>query len=82
MSILISMALAAVQGPAVQPAPQSGHAMHAQHAQHGQPSKPGAKPQGEGCCCCTGMAAGGKMECCAKHGEGHAGEHSGHSAHR
>lgn len=80
MSILISIALAAAQGPAaVQPAPASDHAMHAQHA---QPSKPGAKPQGEGCPCCKNMAEGGKMECCAKQGEGHAGEHSGHSAHR
>lgn len=76
MSILITaMALAAAPAPtAVQPAPAP-----ASHAQHAQATKPGAKPQGEGCSCCKDMAAGGKMECCAKHGEGH-GEHSGHDS--
>ncbi len=76
MSILITaMALAAAPAPGtVQPA-----AAPASHGQHAQATKPGAKPQGEGCSCCKDMAGGGKMECCAKHGEGD-GEHSGHGA--
>ena len=76
MSILITaMALAAASAPvAVQPA-----AAPATHAQHAQSAKPGTKPQGEGCSCCKDMVAGSKMECCAKHGEGH-GQHSGHDA--
>lgn len=74
MSILITaMALAAAPATtAAQPAPAARPATHTQHAQ------PGAKPQGEGCSCCKKMAEGGKMECCAKHGKGQAGEHSGH----
>ena len=79
MSILITaMALAAAPAPAaVQPA-----ATPAPHAHHAQATKPAAKPQGEGCSCCKDMAAGGKMECCAKHGQGHGehGQHSGHDA--
>ena len=84
MSILLSaMALATAQGqPAVQPAPAPAPAHHAQHAQQARPSEPGAKLKGEGCSCCKDMAAGGKMECCAKHGEGHGGEHSGDSGKR
>jgi len=76
MSFLITaMALAAAPAPAaVQPA-----AAPAIHAEHAQAAKPGAKPQGEGCSCCKDMAGDGKMECCAKHGEGH-GEHPGHDA--
>ena len=76
MSILITaMALAAAPAPAaVQPPPAPSARAH-----HAQATKPGAKPQGEGCACCKTMAAGGKMECCAKHGEGH-GEHSRHDA--
>jgi hypothetical protein len=75
MSILITaMALAAAPAPAaVQPA-----AAPATHP-HAQATKPGAEPRGEGCSCCKDMAAGGKMECCAKHGEGHD-EHSKHDA--
>ena len=78
MSILLSaMALATAQGqPAAHPTPPPAHAHHAQHA---RPSQPGAKPKGEGCTCCKHMAAGAKMESGAKHGEGHGGEHSGHS---
>ena len=82
MSVLISIALAAAQGqPAVQPAPAQPPAVHAHQAQHSRPAQPGVKPA-EGCSCCKDMAAGGKMECCAKHGESHGGEHSGHSATR
>ena len=79
MSILITaMALAAAPTPvAVHPAPAAGSAIHAQHA---QPTKPGAKPQSEGCSCCKDMAGGDKMECCARHGKGHGGEHSEHDA--
>ena len=74
MSILITtLALAAAQ-PAVQPAPAPSS-----HAQHPQATQPGAKAHGEGCSCCKDMAGGAKMECCAKHSEGH-GEHSGHDA--
>ena len=81
MSILLSaMALATAQGqPAAQPA---SHPTHAHDAQHARPSQPGAKPKGEGCTCCKHMAAGAKMECCAKHGESHEGEHSGHGGSR
>ncbi len=80
MTILITaMALAAAQAPAAPPAPVAAHAAHAQQS---QPAQPGAKPQGEGCSCCKTMAGGGKMECCAKHGDGHGGEHSGHNASR
>ena len=84
MSILLSaMALATAQGqPAAEPAPAPAHAHHAQHAQQARPKEPGAKPKSEGCSCCKDMAAGAKMECCAKHGEGHGGEHSGHSGSR
>ena len=74
MSILITaMALAAAPAnAAAQPASAAPAAAHAQHAQ------PGAKPKAEGCSCCKKTAEGGKMECCAKHGKGEAGEHSGH----
>ncbi len=81
MSILITaLVLAAAPTPAaVQPAQAAAPAAHAHHAQRSQPAQPGAKPTGEGCSCCKDMGAGGKMECCAKHGEGH-GEHSGQDA--
>lgn len=83
MTNLIALALAAAQGPvAVQPAPAQPHAMQGQHTQQSKPPQKGAKPDGDSCSCCKGMAAGGKMECCAKHGEGHGGEHSGNNAHR
>lgn len=79
MTILFTaVALAAAPVPAVaQPAASAAHAMHAQQA---QPLKPGAKPQGEGCSCCKGVAGGAKMSCCAMHGKGHDAEHSGQSA--
>ncbi len=80
MSILITaMALAATPASAAVQAAPAVSATHAQHAQHSKPAQRGAKPQGEGCSCCKDMAGGAKMECCAKHGEGH-GEHSGHDA--
>ena len=76
MSILITaMALAAAPATAAQPASAPAPAVHAPHA---QPAQPGAKPQGDGCSCCKKMTEGGKMECCAKHGEHKAGGHSGH----
>ena len=77
MSILITaMALAASPATAaVQPAPAPSPAVRAQSAQ------PGSKAPGDGCPCCKKMAEGGKMECCAKHGESHAGEHSKHASH-
>ena len=80
MSILITaMAIAATQGPAAaSPASAPAPAAHV----HAQPAQPGSKPHGEGCSCCEKMVGGGKMECCAKHGQRKAGEHSGHSAHR
>ena len=70
MSIFFTALAVAAAQPA--PAPSS-------HAQHAQATKLSAKPHGEGCSCCKDMAAGGKMECCAKHGESHS-EHSGHKA--
>lgn len=73
MTLLIAAALAASSATsAVQPAPAAAPATH---AQHGQQAQPGTKPQGEGCCC-KKMAEGGKMACCAEHGEGHGGEHA------
>lgn len=76
MSILMTaMALAAAPAPiAAQPAPAVAPATQAQHAQ------PEAKPQAKGGCCCEKMAGAGKMACCAEHGKGQAGKHSGQSA--
>ena len=81
MSIMMTaMALAAAPATtAAQPASARAPAAHAQHA---QPVQQRAKPQSDGCSCCKMMTGGGKMECCAKHGEGHGSEHSEHSAHR
>ena len=81
MTILITaMALAAAPAAtAVQPTATPAHAMHAQQA---QPAQSGAKPQAEGCSCCKAMGGGGKMGCCAKHGEAEGAEHSGHKANR
>ena len=78
MTILFTaMAIAAQAATAsVQPAPPAMHGMQAPQAQR---SATGAKPSGDGCACCKDMAGGAKMECCAKHGEGHGAEHSGHS---
>ena len=76
MSILISaLAIAAAQSaqPATTaPAPAVDHSRHAQQGQ---------KHEGDGCSCCKKMGEDKKMECCAKHGEGHGGERGTHSAH-
>lgn len=64
MSILLT-ALTLAAAAAAQPAPTAP----ADHAQH----QPGQKHEAEGCCC--KKMAGGNMDCCAKHGEGHAGSH-------
>jgi hypothetical protein len=82
MTILFT-ALAIAAAPAsVQPAPAATHGAHGQHSQHAQQSSPSAKSSGDGCPCCKDMAGGGKMDCCAKHGEGHGADHSSHSAKR
>jgi hypothetical protein len=82
--MLTALALAGVPAPAAQAvAPATPHhSQHAGHAQHAQHSTPGAKPTADGCPCCKDTAAGGKMACCAGHGEGHGAGHSGHKADR
>ena len=85
MMILITAALAASSATsAMQPVAAAAPAAHAQHAQHGQPAQKaqsGTKAEGKDCCC-KAMAEGGKMACCAKHGESHGGEHADHDAKR
>ncbi|MEO5973399.1 MAG: hypothetical protein ABIP91_08575 [Sphingomicrobium sp.] len=67
MTMLILAALAAATA---QPAPAPA-APDAQHQQKGMTHD--AKD-----CCCKDMAKDGKMACCAKHGDGKAGEHANH----
>ncbi|HXH51985.1 MAG TPA: hypothetical protein VNH53_00960 [Sphingomicrobium sp.] len=84
MSIMIAaLALAAAQNP--QSAPLATPGRQAERQQHGQHAQHGTKEARE--CCCKGkMAAGQKMECCAKHGQSAGGNspasgHDGHAGH-
>ena len=76
MTLLIAAALAASSPATSATAPAAAPAVQA------QPAQPGAKAKSEGCACCKKMAEGGKMACCAEHGEGHRGDHAEHGGHR
>ena len=81
MMLLITAALAASSATsAMQPAAAAAPASHAQHAQPPQKAQSGTKAEGKDCCCKA--MEGGKMACCAKHGESQGGEHADHGAKR
>jgi len=77
--IILYTALAIAGAPAPASSQAAAAPMQGMQAQHARQSAPGAKPSGDGCPCCKQMAGGGKMECCAKHGDGAGAKHSGQS---
>lgn len=80
MALAASPATAAVQpAQAAAPAMHAQHAPLAQHAQHALGAQSGPAPKSAGCACCKDMAGAAKMDCCAKHGEGHDAKHDRHS---